>query len=91
VEGTRRRDVRRCTTRHLMSLTWGGRGGVEACGGGCWGVAGGAFEEGMEEDVCFVGGERALRVDRRREFKFFVDILNKVIIVLCSVVVLFIC
>jgi hypothetical protein len=34
------------------------------------------------------GGERVLRVVRRREFRFFVAVVNSVIIVLCSILVL---
>jgi hypothetical protein len=85
--------VRRCTTRHFNVADGGGR--EDGGAGGCWVLLEGVV---VDEEVggrfagdFGVGGSRDLRVVRRREFKFFVDILNKVIIVLCSGVLLLNC
>jgi hypothetical protein len=59
--------------------------------GDCWGAIGKALEGVEEDDFVACGGERALRVERRREFKFFRDIVNKVMIVLCVEVLLLFC
>jgi hypothetical protein len=84
------REVRRCTTRHSIFMGGGGGSLVEdfACGGGVGVVVLGVKESGVVAVGCFGGGggESALSVERRREYRFFVDIVYKVMIVFCNVV-----
>jgi len=94
VDGIRRRDLRSCTTHHLMSSGAGGRGGDlggEVVGGGGLVLIEALVLEEGEWGVAFVCGKRDLSVVERRVFKFFSDMLNKVIIVCCNVLLLLLC
>jgi hypothetical protein len=87
-----KRDVRKYTTRHLRPVGGGGSGDEEAGGFAGFAAMGGVLA-GMGVGGDSDGGRRAtvLSIVLRRVLRFLLDMLNKVIIVLNSDILLFVC